>query len=269
VHHLRHIRQHAPAEVASGFSVSDVTAESGVLGLMGPHSRSLLSSVLPDEDTLLTENFPFGTAKELTIAGQRCWALRVSYVGELGWELHMPQESAVAVYEALCDADASGEHGMRLAGYRTLDNLRLEKGFVHWGHDITPLDTPLEAGLAWATKLKAAPDSPFLGREALLQQKAEGVTRRLLSFTVDPSVTLLGHECIYRDGARVGFITSGGFSHTLQQSLGIGYVGNDGKPISTKYLKAGRYELDVAGTRFPAVMSLSAVYDPKALKMRE
>jgi 4-methylaminobutanoate oxidase (formaldehyde-forming) len=188
----------------------------------------------------------------------------VTFVGELGWELHMPSESAGAVYDRLMELGQV--HGIANAGYRALNSLRREKGYRIWGADVTPDHTPLEAGLGWAAKLKT--DTPFLGREALEQQKAGRLAKRLAFFTVDdPEVVLLGRETIYRSGERVGWLTSGGFGHSVGQGLGMGYVRNtDG--VDRDFLLSGDYELEVACERVPAKLSLQPAYDPKSERVK-
>lgn len=179
-------------------------------------------------------------------------------MGELGWELHVPIEHALDCYDALMQAGAT--HGIRNAGYRAIESLRLEKGYRAWGADITPSHTPLEAGLGWATKLATA--IPFLGREALEAGWRQGLRRRLASFSVDdPDVVLLGRETIYRDGRRVGWLSSGGFGHTLGRGVGLGYVQAEG-PVTARLLREGRYELEVATERVPASLHLRPLFDP-------
>ena len=156
----------------------------------------------------------------MTIAGAPVLALRVTYVGELGWELHIPVEFALTVYDALM---AAGQpHGIANAGYRAIESLRLEKGYRAWGAEIGPDHSPLVAGLGWAVKLKSG--KPFQGRAALEAQAAKKLPRLLAGFTTDPSIVLLGRETIYRDGKRVGWLTSGGYGYTVGRSIGYGYV---------------------------------------------
>ncbi|MGL6209487.1 MAG: GcvT family protein, partial [Paracoccaceae bacterium] len=188
----------------------DVTSGSSVLSLMGPLARDILGAVCPDD--LSGAAFPFATARRISVAGCPVLALRVTYVGELGWELHMPTDVAVTVYEALMAAGSG--HGLVNAGYRAIETLRLEKGYRAWGSDIGPDHTPVEAGLAWACKVKSG--VPFLGRDVVVLQLAGGVKKRLAGFTVDdPGVILLGRETILRDGVRVGWLSSGGYGHTV------------------------------------------------------
>jgi len=242
--------------------LTDVTEERAVLGVMGPRARDLLASLTTAR--LDDAAFPFMTAQEITLGGHRLLALRVTFVGELGWELHVPTAAAVAVYDAVCRAGAP--HGLRHAGYRAIESLRLEKGYRVWSRDLTPDDTPLEAGLAWATRLDG--DAPFRGREALLRQRTAGVKKRLACFTVDdPKVVLLGRETIHRDGQRVGWLSSGGFGYTVGKPIGCGYVRNKAG-VDRAFLESGRYELEVAGQRVPCRLHLRALYDPTNARVR-
>lgn len=234
----------------------DFTSANAVLTLMGPEARKVLSGVTQDDIT--NDAFPFGSMQRIGVAGAPVWALRVTYVGELGWELHMPVEYAVKVYDALMEAGA--DFGIANAGYRTIESTRLEKGYRAWGSDISPDYTPLEAGMGWAVKLKS--DIPFLGREALEAQKSKPLTKRMAAFTVDdPEVVLLGRETIYRNGERVGWLSSGGFGHTLGKPIGYGYVRNTGG-VDRDYLLNGAYELEVATERVPCSLHLKPLYDP-------
>ena len=172
-----------------------------------------------------TGGFRVGQARTIGMAGGPGHALRVTYVGELGWELHLPVEYATTVFEALMAA--GGEHGLRPAGYRAIESLRLEKGYRAWGSDIGPDHTPDEAGLGWAVKLRKNID--FKGRDAVQAQRRDGVGKRLACFVVDtPDVVLSGRETIYRNGARVGWLTSGGYGYTLGTSIGYGDVRDPG-----------------------------------------
>ncbi len=236
----------------------DVTSGSAVLSLMGPEARRVLARVCPDD--LSNEGFKFGTARQVSVAGCPVLALRVTYVGELGWELHMPTDAAVTVYEALM---AVG--GVVNAGYRAIETLRLEKGYRAWGADIGPDHTPVEAGLLWACKMKSGVD--FLGRAALAAQLSGGVKKRLAAFTVDdPSVILLGRETIYRNGERVGWLSSGGFGHTIGKPIGYGYVRHAG--VDETFMTSGSYELEVASERVAAKLHLGALYDPTGARIK-
>ena len=236
----------------------DVTSGSAVLSLMGPDARQVLARVCRDD--LSNVGFPFGAARRISVAGCPVLALRVTYVGELGWELHMPTDVAVTVYEALM---AGG--GVVNAGYRAIETLRLEKGYRAWGADIGPDHTPVEAGLLWACKMKSGVD--FLGRAALAAQLSGGVKKRLAAFTVDdPSVILLGRETIYRNGERVGWLSSGGFGHTLAKPIGYGYVRREG--VDEAFMTSGSYELEVAAERVPARLHLGPLYDPTGARIK-
>jgi 4-methylaminobutanoate oxidase (formaldehyde-forming) len=238
----------------------DVTSAFAVLPVMGPHARDLLARVSADD--LSNERFPFGSWRSIAIADAPVRALRVTYVGELGYELHVPSELALTIYEALL---AAGEElGLAHAGYRAIESLRLEKGYRAWGADIGPDHTPLEAGLGFALKL--ATGQPFQGREALERQRAAGLSKRLACFTVDPEVVLLGRETIYRDGVPVGWLGSGGFGYTVGRSIGYGYVRHPG--IDRDWLMAGDYQLEVATERVKASLHLAPLYDPSASRVR-
>ena len=242
--------------------IVDVTSSNAVLALMGPKARDVLAAVTRDD--VSNAAFPFGQARRIGIAGCPVLALRVTYVGELGWELHLPVEYAVNVYEALMRAGAA--HGISNAGYRAIESLRLEKGYRAWGSDIGPDHTPLEAGLGWAVKLRK--NIPFKGREAMLTQKKAGVKKMMACFTVDdPQTILLGRETIYRNGARVGWLTSGGFGYTVGKSIGYGYVRNPAG-VTADYVAAGRYELEVATERVPAEVHLEPLHDPKMARVK-
>ncbi|GAB1364950.1 FAD-dependent oxidoreductase [Rhodobacter sp.] len=226
-------------------ALSDVTSGSAVLSLMGPKARDILSAVSGDD--LGNDGFRFGQARWISVAKCPVLALRVTYVGELGWELHMPVEVAVTVYEALMKAGAPA--GLVNAGYRAIETLRLEKGYRAWGADIGPDHTPVEAGLTWAVKMKSNVD--FIGREAVQVQLAGGVKKWLATFTAAPEVVLLGRETIYRNGERVGWLSSGGHGHWIGKAIGMGFVRQPGG-VTEEFVRAGRYELEVASERVPA-----------------
>jgi 4-methylaminobutanoate oxidase (formaldehyde-forming) len=197
--------------------------------------------------------------REIDIAGHNIRALRVTYVGELGWELHVPIAAIGEVFDVLMKAGAV--HDIRPVGYRALESLRLEKGYRAWGSDITPNDTPFEAGLSWAVKLRKTTD--FLGRNALEKAVATPLVKRFAGFTVDdPEIVLLGRETILRNGQPVGYLTSGGYGYTVKKSIGYGYVRN-GAGVSDDFLNAGAYELVVAMGRVPARLHLEPLFDPK------
>ncbi len=248
-HDFGWIADHLPA---SGVTLRDVTEEWGTLSLMGPRAREVLAVVTGDN--VSNASFPFGHVREITVAGRRVRALRVTYVGELGWELHVPIADLAVVYDAL---------NVRPVGYRALESLRLEKGYRAWSSDITPNDSPFEAGLGWAVKMKSGRD--FVGREALA---GNGVlAKRFVGFTVAPEVVLVGRETILRDGEPVGYLTSGGHGHTIGKAIGYGYVRHAGG-VTDEWIGAGRYALDVAGEEVVADVGLRPFYDPEGLRIR-
>lgn len=241
-------------------TLTDITEDWGTLSLMGPKARDVLARVT-DAD-VSNAGFPFGHVRELSIAGAVCRALRVTYVGELGWELHVPLAATGAVFDALMAAGAP--EGIRPLGYRAIESLRLEKGYRAWAADITPNDTPVEAGLGWAVKLGR--DMDFMGRAAL--EAAGPLTKRLAGFVVeDAAAVLVGRETILRDGVAVGYLTSGGFGYTVGAPIGYGYVRNaDG--VSDAFLTAGRYELVIANEVVPARITLGPLYDPANARVK-
>jgi 4-methylaminobutanoate oxidase (formaldehyde-forming) len=259
-HDFDWISRNIPA--AANAHLADVTSGSAVLSLMGPRAREILSAVC--EDDLSNAAFPFACARAISVAGCPVLALRITYVGELGWELHIPTEFAVTVYAALIAAGAP--LGLVNAGYRAIETLRLEKGYRAWGADIGPDHTPIEAGLGWACKVKSG--IPFLGREALAAQQSGGVNKRLAGFIVDdPEVVLLGRETILRNGERVGWLSSGGFGHTLGRPIGYGYV-RDAGGVSDDFVLGGTYQLEVAAALVPCRVSLAPFIDPANLRVK-
>jgi len=239
----------------------DVTSAYSVLSLMGPRARDILEKLTTSD--VSNDGFKFGTARIIGIAGCPVRALRVTYVGELGWELHLPVEYATTVYDTLMDAGAV--FGLRDAGYRAIESLRLEKGYRAWGADIGSDHTPAEAGLAWAVKLRTAID--FNGRKAAERQRDTGVKKHLACFTTDPDIVLSGRETIYRNGARVGWLSSGGFGYTVNRSIGYGYVRSD-EVIGVDHVLSGDYELEVATTRVPCAVQLGPLYDPDMKRVK-
>jgi 4-methylaminobutanoate oxidase (formaldehyde-forming) len=259
-HDLGWIRDHIGGDMK--VTLTDVTEDFGTLSLMGPRARDVLAAIT-DADVSNTA-FPFGHVREIGIAGHTVRALRVTYVGELGWELHIPIGATGEVFDALM---AGGKpFGIRPVGYRALESLRLEKGYRAWGSDITPNDTPLEAGLGWAVKLRKNTD--FLGRRALEKVNGAPLTKRFAGFTVDdPDIVLVGRETILRNGQPVGYLTSGGFGYTIGRNIGYGYVRNaDG--VSDDFLTGGDYELVVAMEKTPAKIHLEPLYDSKAERVK-
>ncbi|MEJ6781922.1 GcvT family protein [Aminobacter sp. Piv2-1] len=259
-HDLAWISDHVPAGLDA--KLIDVTEQFGTLSLMGPKARLVLEAAT-DAD-VSNAAFPFGHVREIGIAGAAVRALRVTYVGELGWELHVPIAATGEVFDALMAAGAA--HGVRPVGYRALESLRLEKGYRAWGSDITPNDTPFEASLGWAVKLKKEGD--FIGRKALEKLGNAPLTKRLACFTVDDKeVVLVGRETILRDGQPVGYLTSGGFGYTVGKNIGFGYVRN-AAGVDDAFLAGGSYELVVAMERVPAKIHLEPLLDPAAARVK-
>jgi sarcosine dehydrogenase len=254
------IRRHLPAGARA--AVTEVTGAYAVLGLMGPRSRELLARV-SDAD-LGPAAFPFLTSREIAIGQATARASRVTYVGELGWELYVPAEQAGLVYDEL--EQAGQDLGLRDAGYYALDSLRMEKAYRAWGREVTIDDTPWEAGLGFAVRLDKP--VPFFGREALLAQRERTLTKRLVTFVLeDAGAVPWGDEPILRDGRVVGTVTSAAFGHTLGRAVAMGYVRDPGG-VDEAYVAGGRFELDVAGDRIPARAGLAAPYDPHALRVK-
>ena len=245
--------------------VSDITNAWAVMGVMGPDSRALLGETL-DHD-MSTENFPFGSFQPVELGATRGYAARVSYVGELGWELYVPVDQARHGFDYLWQKGEA--HGLKMAGMHTLDSCRIEKKFVHYGHDVAEVDTPLECGLSFVCDFDKK--VPFIGRDAILKQKESRsfMNKRLVQFLLqDPEIILYSHEPILRDGKIVGHLTSGNYGHTLGGSVGLGYVEVE-EEVTKDYLESASFEIEVGGVPIPAKASLSALYDPKATRMRE
>jgi glycine cleavage system aminomethyltransferase T/glycine/D-amino acid oxidase-like deaminating enzyme len=245
-------------------TLTDATDDLPMLGLMGPRSRDVLAR-LTDAD-LSNPGFPFGTARHITVAGVEVLAIRLTYVGELGWELYIPRPDAMIVHDAIVAAGA--DLGLLHAGYHAMNTLRLESGYRHWGHDITDRDTPLEAGLGFAV----AWDEPggFRGRDALLVQRDQPRTKRLIQFRLDDPDRLLYHdEPIRRDGEIVGRTSSGMWSYVEGAALAMGYVERpDGGAVDQAWLDSGSFDIEVATVRVPATASIRSFYDPKHERVR-
>jgi len=243
-------------------TVTDVTSAWAVLGVFGPKARDIVAP-LTDAD-LSNEAFPFGTLQEIDLAYARAVAVRRTYMGELGWELYVPTEFGLGVFDQLWASGAPD--GLTLAGYHAMNSLRMEKAYRHWGDDIADEDTPLEAGLSWGVSW----DKPgsFIGREALEAQRAAGVTRRLVQFKLDDPEPLLYHdEPVYRDGSLVGRITSGMYGHTVGAALGMSYVGCTPDTPRAEVIK-GDFEVLVNGEMVPATASFRPFYDPDSERVR-
>ncbi len=259
-HDFHWIADHIPTGMNLKFI--DVTESIGTLSLMGPMSREILQKTTYGD--ISANDFKFGDAKIISLKGHPVRALRVTYVGELGYELHAPIHALSDVYDALMRA---GEPlGLKLAGYRAIESLRLEKGYRAWGSDITPNDTPLEAGLGWATKLKSNTD--FIGRAALDEKSEKPLVKMLVGFTTErEDVVLVGRETILRDGKFAGYLTSGGYGYTVGKPIGYGYVRNaDG--VTDQYVADGNYELVVAQEKVKATPHLKSIYDPTNARIK-
>ncbi|HCB37350.1 MAG TPA: FAD-dependent oxidoreductase, partial [Acidimicrobiaceae bacterium] len=290
--------------------IADVTEQWAMLGVMGPLARTVLAPLVGDcgggagatgEDLLGNDAFPFGGARRLTLAGRRVLALRMTYVGELGWELYVPAGDAEAVYDAVV---AAGEpHGLRHAGYHAMNTLRLEAGYRHWGHDISDTDTPLEAGLGFTVAWDKA--AAFTGAAALRAQRTQPRTKRLVQFRLeDPDVLAFHDEPITRDGVLVGRVGSAMWSYEADRCLAMGFVstapegdaaGGEGAagpavgagaagpaagaggpaggaadpvPVTKDWLAAGSFAVDVAGEQVPATPSIRSFYDPSKQRIR-
>lgn len=249
--------------IPAGMNVQfvDVTSANAVLSLFGPNSRTILESCTSDD--VSHASFPFSQVRTIGIAGCPVLALRITYVGELGWELHLSTEYALTVYEALHKAGKA--HGLRNAGYRAIETLRLEKGYRAWSSDIGPDHTPDEAGLGWTVKMQS--NIAFKGREAVEAQRKKGVKKIMATFTCDGDVILSGRETIYRNGERCGWLSSAGFGHSLNKSIGMGYVRSN-SVLTRDDVLAGEYELEVATVRVKANITLAPLYDPLMQKIK-
>ncbi|MDE0155235.1 MAG: FAD-dependent oxidoreductase [Gammaproteobacteria bacterium] len=254
------LKRHVPADAHC--VLTNVTSAMGVISVMGPNARKLLQPLTPDD--LSNEAFGFANSREIELGYARVRASRITFVGELGWELYIPTEFVAGVYDEIT---AAGEAlGLAHAGYHALDSLRIEKAYRHWSHDITDEDTPLEAGLGFTVKF----DKPggFIGRDALLRQRQQGLQRRLVQFRLlDPEPLLYHNEPVWHRGRIVGHVTSGSYGHTLGGSVGLGYVDTSEVQDVGELLQDG-FEIEVAGVRTPAEASLRPMYDPDGTRIR-
>jgi glycine cleavage system aminomethyltransferase T/glycine/D-amino acid oxidase-like deaminating enzyme len=254
------LKRHTPDDAHA--VLTNVTSGMGVLSIMGPNSRDLLQLLSPND--LSDGAFAFGTSQEIELGYAIVRASRITYVGELGWELYVPTEFMAGIYDVIIAAGAA--FGLKHAGYHALNSLRMEKAYRHWGHDITDEDTPLEAGLGFAVKL----DKPggFIGREALLRQKEEGLRQRLVQFLLKSDQPMLYHnEPIWQGDRIAGYIRSGMYAHTFGAACGLGYVtAADGGLLGP--IGADDYEIEIAGVRYPAIASLKPLYDPTSARIK-
>jgi len=246
-HDLDWISRHAPTD--GSVVIDDITATRAVINVCGPKSRDLLAQLTQADLSLA--GFPFGMCREIEVAGVALRALRVTYVGELGWELHVPVGGAQAVYDAL--KKSGGPLGIVDAGYRAIESCRLEKGYRNWSTDITPDFTPYEAGLGFCVQLGKA---SFIGKEALMKVKAEGPKQRLCTFTMEGHVPLFGGETIIRGGKALSVLTAGGYGHTLQKSIAFGY-------LPAAEVANTEFEIEAFGERYGATKGPDVLFDPK------
>jgi 4-methylaminobutanoate oxidase (formaldehyde-forming) len=254
MHDFDYIHRRIPADANA--VITDVTHGYAMLALMGPKSRQLLQT-LTNAD-LSNDPFPYATAREIDVAYARPWAMRMSYVGELGWELYISTMFSLPLFDAIMEAGKNFE--LRLVGTQAINSLRLETGYRHWESDITPDDTPDEAGLGFGVKFDKG---DFIGRAALLKQREAGIKRRLVIFTLDdPEIMLYGGEPIYRDGVWMDNLRSGAYGFTIGSSVGMGYV-NHADPITEAWILSGKYELEVQGKMIQAKVYIQSPYDPK------
>ncbi len=263
VRDLGWIRRHVPE--GAHCTVLDVSAGEAVLSVMGPRARDVLQPVCGS--ALTNDAFPFGTAQEVELGLGLARLHRVSYVGELGWEVYVSSDMAAHAFEAI--EEEGRAHGLALCGLHVLDSCRMEKAFRHFGHDVTDEDHVLEAGLGFAVKPDKAPSrfGDFIGRDAVLAKKQQGLARRLVQFRLtDPEPMLYHNEPILRDGEIVSYLTSGAYGHHLGGAIGLGYVPCTGE--STGQVLASAYAVEIAGTRVAAEASLKPLYDPGAERMR-
>jgi glycine cleavage system aminomethyltransferase T/glycine/D-amino acid oxidase-like deaminating enzyme len=255
------IRDHIPEDARC--VVTDLTDAYAVLNIQGPSSRALLQSI--SQDDFSNQGFPFATAREVRIGYQTALAIRLTYVGELGWELYIPTPFALPVYDALIAAGPA--HGLSHCGSHTINSLRIEKAYRSWSHDIGPDNSPFEAGLAFTCAWEKS--GGFIGREALVAQRQAGPPRRrLVQFLLEDAEALAYHnEPIYRDGKRTGLVTTAMYGHTLGGTVALGYVSAaDG--VTPEYVLGGRYEIELSDRRVSARASLMPFYDPKNRRTR-
>jgi 4-methylaminobutanoate oxidase (formaldehyde-forming) len=266
IHDLAWIRKNLPE--GARVAVSDITSAKAVINVVGPRSRELLQKVVSQD--ISNKAFPFMRGRQITVGCAPALALRVTYVGELGYELHIPTEYAAYVYEILWEAGR--ELGVVNAGYRAIESLRLEKGYRYWSADISGDYNPYEAGLDFAVKLDKG---EFLGRPALEKIKKEGVKRKLCCFTLEkPETMLYGSETIYCGDAMVGRVTSGGFGHTVGKCIAYGYLSGPGLEAARE-LDAGKrpasapkFSVEVLGERIGASYEPKPLYDSEQIKIR-
>lgn len=260
VRDLDWIKKHIPVDAHA--VITDMTDAYSMIGVMGPKARDLLCKVANTD--LSNATFPFATAQEIEIGYGKAYAIRMSFVGELGWELYIPATMAPGIFDALMAAGQS--YNARLVGLHAIDSLRLEKGYRHWSSDITPDFTPFEAGLGFCVKLDKG---DFIGRTALQKQKAEGLKRKLVIFTLEDGEPLIYHdEPIYRNGLVVSENTHGSYAHVLGCAIGMCYLKNEAG-ITNQWILDGKYEIEVEGVRYAIKIHLKPPYDPNSINIKK
>jgi 4-methylaminobutanoate oxidase (formaldehyde-forming) len=255
------LEKHTPAE--AHVFVTDVTSGYNIVNVHGPKSRRLVSGLTTAD--MSNGAFPYLTMQEIDIGYALVKAQRITYVGELGWELYVPTEFTLHVFDLL--VEAGQDVGLKLAGFQALNTLRLEKAYRDYGYDVDNTDTPLEVGLGFLADFSKP--GGFIGKEALLRKKEQGTLKyRLVQFLLeDPEPLLYGSEPIYRDGKLVGYMRSGGYGHTLGGAVGLGSVESE-QGVTADFVKSGSYEIEVVGVRYPARASLRPMYDPEGERVR-
>jgi 4-methylaminobutanoate oxidase (formaldehyde-forming) len=244
---------HMPTD--GSVEVHDVTEEWGCLSLWGPNARQVLQSV--SNSDVSNEAFPYMSAQSIDLKGTQVWAQRVSYAGELGWELYISPEDAIKVWDAFMDAGK--EFGVQPAGYKALESLRIEKGYLYWSGDITPVDNPFEAGLGFCVKLDKG---DFIGREALVKIKEQGIRRKLCAITMDANSNLYGGESVYSNGSIIDRIRSGAYGYTIEKDIGLVYL-----PI--ELAKEGlELQVEIFGEHVPAQVAMTPLVDPRGERLR-
>jgi 4-methylaminobutanoate oxidase (formaldehyde-forming) len=243
--------------------VTDVTSGMAQLNIQGPRSREVMQALTTAD--MSNDAFPFRCAREIDIGFARVLVLRITYLGELGYELYIPAEQTVHVYERIVEAGKGA--GLRHAGLKTLASCRMEKGYRDYGHDIDNTDSVLEAGLGFAVDLKKP--GGFIGKDAVLARKAQGpLTRRLVQVLVkNPAAMMFHAEIVHRDGKPVGYVRAASYGHTLGGAVGLAMI-DAGAPIDESYLRNATWEVDVAGERYPAVASIKPLYDPDMVRVK-
>jgi 4-methylaminobutanoate oxidase (formaldehyde-forming) len=254
VHDFMWLKSHLPQD--GSVELRDVTSAWAMINVCGPSSRNLIQRLT--EEDFCDKAFPFGQCRQVVIGYAPVLALRVTYIGELGYELYVPPEYAAGLYESLWEAGQ--DFGVANAGYRAIDSLRLEKGYCYWGAEVSPDYTPYDAGLGFAVSLEKG---PFVGRDALAKIKKEGPAWKLCLFTLDTDKPMLlyGGETITCKGAVVGVVSSGGFGHTVKKTIAMGYLSAEGAKA------VDGFAIEVFGESFPATRLAKAPYDPERRKI--